>query len=283
MKKILRCLMLVGAIGFGVSVHAAEPSLHEVYQAANAGKLDEAQRMMQGVLQAHPNSGKAHYVEAELLAKQGRIRQAASELSTAEKLAPGLPFASVQAVNSLKAMVNKPAAVPTASAPHLAAAQSAEPARFSLGMLLIGLGMIAFVLWAVNFMGRQTAASGSGGPYQCDTTYRNPYPAAPAGGQWPQPGMSPAASNGGSMGSGILGGLATGAAVGAGMVAGEALMHRFMDGSKAAPAASPGYASFDSIPALPSTPLDDMGGNDFGISDTAAWDDNTSAGDSDWT
>jgi hypothetical protein len=36
---------------------------------------------------------------------------------------------------------------------------------------------------------------------------------------------------GGGIGSGIMGGLATGAAVGVGVVAGEALAHRFMDGS----------------------------------------------------
>ncbi len=34
--------------------------------------MDDAQRMMREVLQAHPDSGKAHFVDAELLAKQAR-------------------------------------------------------------------------------------------------------------------------------------------------------------------------------------------------------------------
>jgi len=32
--------------------------------------------MIQVVLQAHPNSAKAHYVDAEILAKEGRLAQA---------------------------------------------------------------------------------------------------------------------------------------------------------------------------------------------------------------
>lgn len=58
--------------------------------------MGEAQRMMREVLQNHPNSGKAHYVEAELLAKEGSLAQAANELATAEKLSPGLPFATAE-------------------------------------------------------------------------------------------------------------------------------------------------------------------------------------------
>lgn len=53
--------------------------------------------MMDKVLRDHPGSAKAHFVEAELLAKQDRLANAASELTTAERLAPGLPFANPQA------------------------------------------------------------------------------------------------------------------------------------------------------------------------------------------
>ncbi len=35
------------------------------------------------------------------------------------------------------------------------------------------------------------------------------------------------------------------------------------------------------IPDLPSTPVNDFGGNDFGISNTSSWDDGSS--DNDWT
>lgn len=294
MKKTLVALMLLSSLGLGAPVFAAEPSLHEVYQAAGAGKLDDAQRMMREVLQAHPNSGKAHYVEAELLAKQGQLKGAASELATAEKLAPGLPFANAQAVSSLREIVSRhPASTlpPVAQMPPQVAPVSHEASGFPLGMLGLGLALIAFIAWASRFMSRRTvpgavagnqpAFAGSG--YPPSATPMSPYGAAPQG--YGMPNAAPAAAPG--MGSQMLGGLATGAAVGAGVVAGEALLHRFMDGHKASaldtsPSTGQGFSSFDSIPDLPSTPLNDMGGNDFGIADTSSWDDDGSSSDSDW-
>lgn len=92
--------------------------------------------------------------------------------------------------------------------------------------------------------------------------------------------MTPAAGPG--LGSQLMGGLATGAAVGAGVVAVEALMHHFMDGNKSAPTSDHAFSSFGNIPDLPSTPLNDMGGNDFGIADSSSWDDGGSSSDSDW-
>ncbi len=292
MKKTLVALLLLASLGAGLPAFAAEPSLHEVYQAAGAGKLDEAQRMMQTVLQAHPNSGKAHYVEAELLVKQGQLKQAASELAAAEKLAPGLPFANPRAVVSLRENI---AHRPVEAQPQVQHAAVGMPVvRESTppwGMLFMGLGLIAFIAWAVRFMGRRngsnvgTSSTGFGG-------YRPPYPAAPNGGApaygmpgsapaYGMPGAGPVAGSG--LGSQVLGGLATGAAVGAGVVAGEALMHHFMDGRSAAPSMNePAFSSFDSIPDLPSTPLNDMGGNDFGIADNSSWDDGGAGGDSDW-
>jgi Tfp pilus assembly protein PilF len=58
---------------------AAEPTLHEVYQAVEAGKLKEADTMMAQVLKAHPGSARAHYVEAEILAKEGQMDKARDE------------------------------------------------------------------------------------------------------------------------------------------------------------------------------------------------------------
>jgi len=154
-------------------------------------------------------------------------------------------------------------------------------------MLFMGLGLIAFIIWASKFMGRRNEQNGSGPSPTGLGAYRPAYPSSPNGGFQPgygapvAPGGAPVAGPG--LGSQVLGGLATGAAVGAGVVAGEALMHHFMDGGhKAAPNSEQGFASFDSIPSLPSTPLNDMGGNDFGISDNASWDDSSSSGDSDW-
>src|SRR5436190_1777948 len=90
-----------------LSAYAAQDiSMHQVYMAAEAGKFDDAQAMMDKVLRDHPNSAKAHFVEAELLVRQGQNDRAQTELNTAERLAPGLPFAKPQAVRNLKARLS---------------------------------------------------------------------------------------------------------------------------------------------------------------------------------
>lgn len=307
MKKTLGILLLVATVGFSNVTLAAEPSLHEVYQAANAGKLDDAQRMMREVLQAHPQSAKAHYVEAELLAKQGKRQQAAEELATAEKLAPGLPFASAQSVAGLRQAVGRhettgarPASAVPAPPTPASPVNSPNPARMPWGMLLIVLAAVAaFIVWASRLMSRRNvdgaAAMPAASAYAQPAGYALPYPPSPPAGTSPAPGwgaqgwgasaaggMPPAAEPG--LGSRMLGGLATGAAVGAGVVAGEALMRRFFDGHKEVGGNGQNngqnFGGFDDIPSLPSTPLDDLGGKDFGIADGGSWDDG--GGDDDW-
>jgi len=82
-----------------------DATMHQVYLAAEAGKFDEAQSMMDKVLSDHPNSAKAHFVEAELLAKQGLFSNAGVELNTAESLQPGLPFAKPQVLQNLRSRI----------------------------------------------------------------------------------------------------------------------------------------------------------------------------------
>lgn len=288
MKKTVRALLVFASLAIGMPAFAAEPSLHEVYQAANSGRTGDAQRMMQEVLQAHPNSGKAHYVEAELLAKQGKLKEAASELASAERLAPGLPFATPQSVASLKQVIARQASSATVSNPVQRAPFAAQPDRqesaFPWEILLIGLGLIAFIVWASKLMSRRNQPA-QDGPFAAGPgAWRPAYPSSSYGGPAPGYGVSPAATpaSGADLGSRVLGGLATGAAVGVGMVAGEALIHRIMDGQKAAPTSEHAFSGVDDIPDLPSTPLNDMGGNDFGIADNASWDDGGLGGDSEW-
>jgi len=270
-------MLLTSALFAGIALAAGDPTLHEVYQAAEAGRLNDALGMMNQVLREHPNSGKAHFVEAELLAKQGRLANAAEELRTAERLAPGLPFANVQAVENLRQRI----ASSNASArlvPGAFGTQSSPASKFPLGLLLAGAALIA----AVVFFARKTsqrnanvAAAGGGAGYGTGFGPRAPLQPGGAGG-----GVAPMGPAAGGIGSGILGGLATGAALGAGMVAGEALMHRFTDGGRH----DAGQSSL--IPASSDwdTNSDDMGGNDFGVSDGgASWDDSSSGGGDDWT
>jgi len=258
-------LALLASLAAGTAM-AADPTLHEVYQAVEAGKLQQAEAMMDQVLRDHPDSAKAHFVEAELQAKEGNATRARAELANAERLAPGLPFAKAEAVAQLRHLIEPAPPLRPSSGPFNAAPTT--DSGFSWGMLLVGLGLVAAVAFFVRSITRPRplpAPAYGGGQFGYQP------PVGPAG-------MGPVASGG--LGSGILGGLATGAAVGAGMVAGEALMHRVFDGSSHAGNASP----VDSIADYPVTPATDydMGGNDFGVSDGGSWDDGSAAGADDW-
>ena len=115
-STILALFALVLAVGVSSPAFADDPTLHQVYEAAQAGNMADAQRMMDKVLADHPNSSKAHFVEAELLARQGRYAQAQSELATAERLEPGLPGEKPQAVSDLRARISQARALRSASA-----------------------------------------------------------------------------------------------------------------------------------------------------------------------
>ena len=278
-KFVFGLLMLASTAFIGHAAFAAEPTLNQVYQTAEAGKLSEAQTMMHEVLQVHPDSGKAHFVEADLLAKQGQLQKAEAELATAERLAPGLPFAKPQAVQNLKGLVGGTHTTRPADIQKTQPFQAPHESSFPWGMLFIGLGLIAFIVWAARFMSQRNAASSTGNYGPNANGFGNtpaPYgqPMQPYGAN----GVGPVGMPGQGLGSRVMGGLATGAAVGAGMVAGEALMHRFMGGNEnSAHRAMP----FDLGPSADDTFSNDLGGNDFGVTDSSSWDD-SSGGSSDW-
>lgn len=270
-RSILSSFILLAGVTFAsIALAAGEPTLHQVYEAANAGRLSEAQGMMDKVLRDHPGSAKAHFVEAEILAKQGRFANADTELDTAERLAPGLPFAKPDAVEKLKRHLS-PSTAHTQLAPATYATQAQSAGGIPWGMLLLGIGLIAAIVFFVRSMSRRNIIpAGTGTAYA--TGYGSGAPLQPYGTGGIAPVMGPVA---GGIGSGILGGLATGAALGAGMVAGEALMHHFTDGNRPDLGQTPLPSTADNWNPAP----DDMGGNDFGISDGSSWDDSSSGGD----
>ncbi|MDB5920129.1 MAG: repeat-containing protein [Massilia sp.] len=287
---------------------AQDVTIKQVYQAAESGKFIEAQAMMDKVLREHPNSGKAHFIEAELLAKQGKLAQAGTELANAERLAPGLPFAKPEAVQKLRTLVAGAAAAATPATPATPATSAAREARpaaaapnlsyerqvpvsepagsgipWGMVMLVGGLAVAAFLFFRSRARGQvaqQQRYSGSAGP------------AGPAGmgGAYPQyanagnPGNGPfgpgMGAPGGGVGSGIMGGLATGAALGAGMVAGQALMHRFTEGDRPQHEGGGNHLASNDPLSTPDplfnndTPPSgyDMGGDDFGVADPGDWD-----------
>lgn len=283
----ITCLNTVLAAGMFASpaALAQEPTIHQVYEAAEAGKFIEAQKMMDQVLAAHPNSAKAHFIQAELLAKQGKFSRAATELASAERLGPDGKFAKPEAVQRLKAVLaSAPAARPAASPVSYGSAREVAPVQQSQGLpwgMILGLG--ALVLLAVMFFKRKAAQQPM---MQGPSNFNGGAPQYPAGGMPPQygaqgglPAGMPAAGGMGGLGGGIMGGLATGAALGAGMVAGQALAHHFTDSKQPGGAdrldggLTPGAFQNDTPPSGY-----DMGGSDFGVSDAGGWDSGSDSG-----
>jgi len=248
----------------------ADPSMHEVYEAAESGHLDQAQRMISQVLKDHPTSGKAHYVAAEIYAREGNYSLARDELGQAQHLEPGLPFAKPGSVQELQAELSAHspgAATQVQHRPNPGVSYApASSGSFPWGLVLVGLGIIALIVFVTR---RLRYAMG----------YRGIAPDGMRGGY--NPGYAPgyggygAPPPGGGMGSGIVGGLASGLAVGAGVVAGEELAHHFLDGDREhggggfAPPVDTGGGNYNG----------DMGGNDFGVNDSSSWDSGSSGGD----
>jgi len=259
MLKNARAWVLVLGMTLSCATFAAgDPTMHEVYEAAQAGRLSQAQQMIEQVLRDHPASAKAHYVAAEVYAKEGRLAAARQELTTARSLQPGLAFASPQSVQALERQLSGSRAFGATGGEGVA--RSSFP--WGTVLLLVGAGL---VLWAV-FRRRSIVAP---------PAY---YPGAASGGGYGPGGYGGPGMAGGGLGSGIAGGLASGLAVGAGVVAGEELARHFLD---------PNHASGGIIPSADAAvPPEngDMGGNDFGISDGGSWDDGGgSFGGDDWS
>jgi hypothetical protein len=285
MRKFVTSSMGAAALTLAVSLGspaladgpAADPTVHQIYEAAQAGHLDQAQTMMNQVLRDHPASAKAHYVQAELFAKEGRTQEARSELARAEEIEPGLPHENARSVQELKSQLGMlPRGGQSGHVTGMTVMPAPAHASFPWGLLLIVVGAIV-VLYLV-FRPRQTAVY-AGGPVVGGgggAGYAPGYGGPGYGG----PGMG-----GGGIGSGIAGGLASGLAVGAGVVAGEELAHHFLDGGR-----SEGVApqQVDNGGWDQPNSNSDMGGTDFGVNDPASWDDSGGGGGGggggdDWT
>ncbi len=298
-KIFSRWAAAAAATVLSVAAFAASPGLHEVYQAAEAGHVEQAQQMMDQVLREHPDSAKAYYVRAELYARQGRGALAQQALAQAERLEPGLPFADAKAVRALRERVAELSSTPSPARSATTGATTsamAAPQRTSSGvgaalpwLAAAGLAVVALLLWrrrprpeprdGIILSGGTGGYAPGGMPGYAPSAPSAPYPAA-------------AAPSGGGLGAGIAGGLATGVAVGAGAVAGQMLMQRMLGGGEHAASSgglfSPSAADRGNLGGALGDPTagrplanDDMGGSDFGVADAGSWDDGGGGGGGD--
>ena len=246
----------------------ALPSPKDITAAVEAGDLPHAESMLQEVLQAKPDSAKAHYELGEVLARAKRYDEALAQLNKARAIDPTLKFASStekfqQTLDKVSAAAAQSKAVQqtqTQSAAIAQAAPAAAPAEVSFPTGYVVGGLILLVLLIVLIRRSQAPQAM---PTNAYAPGRPAY--APAGGM-PAPGYGgygAAPQAGSGIGGAVLGGVA-------GLAAGYALS-KAMEGDhgaageahRAAPA-NEGYIPFDT----PQAP--DLGSFDAGSG--SGWD-----------
>jgi hypothetical protein len=279
MRRIVKGSWAAWVLGVAVvsaPALAADPTVEQIYQAANSGQLDRAQQMMDEVLKDHPDSAKAHYVQAELYAREHQVSLARQELARAEQLKPGLPDVNPRSVAELKSQLGL-----TPRSVERPDGYRREPqTHFPWGTIAI-LAIVVLVFWSL-FRRRSTYGSYPAG----GTPMAGPGPGGYGPGGY-GPGGGYVGPGAGGIGSSVAGGLAGGLAAGAGLVAGEELAHHFLDGNHPGGVVPPASAEEWNDA---SSNNGDMGGNDFGVNDPGSWDDGGGGGDfggggggDDWT
>ena len=275
---MLAALLVCGSV---LPAFAADATKDEVYQKAKSGDIDGALALMAPVLKDHPDSAKAHYIEAELLAKANRLDEARTELAKAKSLAPGLPGVNSRAVRELEAKLNSPTGlvpanrVSGAMAPGMVAPQERH-SSIPWGLIIIAGVVIFGVLALLRRRSTPPYVQTYGGASGVQPGYGAPMPGPGYGPGYGAPGY------GGGMGGGggLMGSLASGAAMGAGFAVGEEVVDHMMGGGERGERYGGGGGGYaDNQPQV--DPNADMGGNDFGVSGGDSWDDGSSGGGGD--
>ena len=275
-KSLILSALLCGmASVYASAPHAAtDPTVHQIYEAAQAGRISEAEQMIDQVLQDNPRSGRAHYVAAEVYARGGNFPRARSELATAEQIDPGLSF-----VTNPSSVVSLKRELAASHVPQQVFGGYEHPRTTSglpwggILLALIGIGLVWMLI-------RRRVQASSYGSYPGNIA---PGPGQPGYGA---PGGGPYYPGGG--GSGLMGSLGTGLAIGAGVAAGEELVHHVLDGDRSGGVINSAGAG-ESGDFQPQN--SNMGGNDFGVGDSNSWSDSSggdggsfdSGGGDDWT
>lgn len=205
----------------------ALPSIDAVQAEIGKGNHAHAEEMMREVVAAKPDSARARYVYAEILAHDQRFGLAAEEAAQARRLDPSLSFtqpgkfnAFTQLLDREQAIGSRTATASRADGPRFVDTAPVQPAGGVPGWAWgLGAGALVVLAWRA-FSARQQAAAqwpaagpGSGGALAA----ASPGGSASTGYGSHAPGYAPAAAAGGSS---LLGtGIAVAGGVAAGMLA----------------------------------------------------------------
>jgi hypothetical protein len=166
-------LMLVS-----VAVFAAAPSVGQIEQSMSRGDWQTADAQLTEVIQAHPDSARAHYLYAQVLDREGRSADALSQVQQAKTLDPAIKFtdpsrfaateARIRAnANRVNSVSNNSTAV--TRNPFNTNAVAPAPEKHGPGMgMWIGLVVLLVALALVLRWGMRRARSNEDGQADAD-------------------------------------------------------------------------------------------------------------------
>ena len=204
----LQRMLLALTLALAASWAFALPSPKDIEAAVGAGQLPQAETMLREVLQAKPQSAKAHYELGQVLARQGKYFEAQQALDQAKTIDPALKFATspeafaktydtVQAqVRGAPSAASPTAAVATSAAPVAAAAPASPAPSGGFNLMYVWIGVAGLIVLGLVLRRRATAVPAVA-PAAASTAYAGMPPAA-------QPAYNPATmATGGIIGSGL--------------------------------------------------------------------------------
>ena len=91
MKKLLAVAVLAIA-GLAQSAWAATPSAKDVEAAIRSGNYAQAESMLSEVVEAHPNSARAHYLYGQVLDRNGKAAAGLAQIEQSRTIDPSIKF-----------------------------------------------------------------------------------------------------------------------------------------------------------------------------------------------
>ena len=275
----------------------ALPTLQQVETEVSQGHYAQAESMMREVVAAKPDSARAHYVYAEILAHDGKIAIATDEARKARDIDPDVKFTDPEKFRAFEASLlhaQAPAArsplTPSQSRAPLAPARVAPVAAGGLPswVWLVGLLAIGIVLWRMFSRSRAAGSGAIAAPGSAVGMPMQPGANGPGYGPGASPGAggTPYGPGYAPQRPGMMGvGLAAAGGVAAGMLADE-LLHRRQGGAVDNSMGNNGGGLFDAPGGsaandLENRPIDfGTGGNDWdaGSNDGGGFDAGSDAG-----
>lgn len=162
---LIRSALCASILTAGVPLAAlAAPSVNDVEQAIARGDLRGAQTMLDQVVAAHPDSARAHYLDAQVLERNRRYDEALTQLNAARNIDPAIGFTDRAKFETIQRRITAEAqggARPATSIQSFPSAgattrDAVAPARRGpspiawLGLLLVLAGVVGLIMWSMK-------------------------------------------------------------------------------------------------------------------------------------